>query len=164
MILVSVAVEDLNNIGIPSLKELNNTTAGMVITLSVVSVKDQGNVVKSSQVMVCSPGELNEDDLVRLESRLKEKLACLGLAEGEVGGSIGQRGVLSPRQREALELARDGLLNKEIAEHMGIGEQTVKNMLAQILHKLEARNRVHAVIQAIRKQEIELGREGCLTA
>ena len=149
---------DINNREIPSLKEWNNTAAGTVVILSVVSVKDQGDIVKSSQVVVRSAGELNEDELIRLESRLREEIAGIGLAGKEAGWSIERRGILSPRQREALELARDGLVNKEIAEQMGIGEQTVKNMLAQCLQKLGAKNRVHAVIQAVRHREIELGR------
>ena len=123
---------DINNREIPSLKEWNNTAAGTVVILSVVSVKDQGDIVKSSQVVVRSAGELNEDELIRLESRLREEIAGIGLAGKEAGWSIERRGILSPRQREALELARDGLVNKEIAEQMGIGEQTVRDKAKEL--------------------------------
>lgn len=52
---------------------------------------------------------------------------------------------LSPKQLAALRLLAQGLERKQIAERMGIGEETVKTHLSQARRKLGARTSVHAV-------------------
>jgi FixJ family two-component response regulator len=47
---------------------------------------------------------------------------------------------LTPREREVLELVVAGLLNKQIASRLGIGERTVKAQRAQVMAKLGAAN------------------------
>ena len=47
---------------------------------------------------------------------------------------------LTPREREVLELVVAGLLNKQIADRLGIGERTVKSQRAQVMAKLGAAN------------------------
>lgn len=58
---------------------------------------------------------------------------------------------LSPRQHEVLALAAMGLSDKEIAGFLGIGEETVKTRIRQILGKLGARTRAHAVAVGFRR-------------
>ena len=58
---------------------------------------------------------------------------------------------LSPREHEVLELLTKGSTNKEIAAALGISDNTVKNHLRNILHKLHLENRVQAATFAIRK-------------
>jgi len=55
---------------------------------------------------------------------------------------------LSTRESEILRLVANGLSNKEIADMLVIAEGTVKNHLTSILGKLEARDRMQAVIKA----------------
>jgi DNA-binding NarL/FixJ family response regulator len=55
---------------------------------------------------------------------------------------------LSPRERELLRLVGDGATNREIAERLGIGRETVKTMLSRAFAKLGARNRIEAVAAA----------------
>ena len=59
---------------------------------------------------------------------------------------------------EVLTCVTQGKSNKEIANLLGISHQTVKNIMSEALHRLDATNRVDAVVQAIRRGEIELGR------
>jgi RNA polymerase sigma factor (sigma-70 family) len=47
---------------------------------------------------------------------------------------------LTPREREVFELVVAGLLNKQIADKLGIGERTVKSQRAQVMAKLGAAN------------------------
>ena len=58
---------------------------------------------------------------------------------------------LTPREREVLRLASDGLGNKEIAARLDISEHTVKFHVSSILGKLGAATRAEAVSQGIRK-------------
>jgi len=52
---------------------------------------------------------------------------------------------LSPKQLNALRLLAQGCERKQIAERMGIGEETVKSHLAEVRRKLGARTSAHAV-------------------
>lgn len=56
---------------------------------------------------------------------------------------------LTPREREILGGVVKGLTNREIAVELTISEQTVKNHLKNILHKLHLENRVQLTRHAI---------------
>jgi DNA-binding NarL/FixJ family response regulator len=65
-------------------------------------------------------------------------------------------GLLSPREREVLELVADGLSNKVIAENLGISEHTAKFHLRSIMDKLGADTRTDAVAKAARRGMLAL--------
>ncbi|HDQ71061.1 MAG TPA: response regulator transcription factor [Chloroflexi bacterium] len=56
---------------------------------------------------------------------------------------------LSPRECEVLAFVAHGYSNQEIAEELGISDNTVKNHLHNILTKLKAKNRTEAAAYAV---------------
>jgi len=62
---------------------------------------------------------------------------------------------LTFRQEMALQLAANGLKEKEIAVRMFVSRETVKNHLAACRYKLKALNTPHAVAIALRQEIIE---------
>ncbi len=64
----------------------------------------------------------------------------------EVHGSAPR---LTERELAVLRLVAGGYSNKEIGRTLGISDGTVKNHLTDILEKLQARDRTHAVLKAI---------------
>ena len=65
------------------------------------------------------------------------------LNEGEVMNP------LSPREMDVLRLLTRGMSNKEIAQALGISEQTVKNHVTAILRKLDLEDRTQAAVYAL---------------
>jgi two-component system, NarL family, nitrate/nitrite response regulator NarL len=55
---------------------------------------------------------------------------------------------LTKREQQIVELLSDGLSNQEIAEQLGLTENTVKHYVTPILQKLGARNRTEVAIIA----------------
>ncbi len=106
---------------------------------------------------------LNEDSLDRLLENVRairqqaahvspEVAAALiaRLAELHVrcdhdGDGLANGAELSPREREVLDLVRQGLSNREIAERLTIELGTVKNHVHNVLKKLNVKSRREAV-------------------
>ena len=57
---------------------------------------------------------------------------------------------LTPRELQVLALVGDGLSNADIGHRLHIGPGTVKTHVGRLLMKLQARDRVHLVIMAMR--------------
>ena len=63
---------------------------------------------------------------------------------------------LTPRELAVLALIRDGHRNKEVAEKLAISEATVNFHIKNIVDKLRANDRTHAVIIAVRRGLMQL--------
>jgi DNA-binding NarL/FixJ family response regulator len=56
---------------------------------------------------------------------------------------------LTSQEAAVLRLVAGGYSNKEVARHLGLAVGTVKNHVSEMLRKLEARDRTHAVLKAL---------------
>ena len=64
--------------------------------------------------------------------------------------------VVTKREEEVLQLIADGCSTPEVAASLFISQKTVKNHLASIYQKLDARDRTQAVLQAVRMGIVSL--------
>jgi DNA-binding NarL/FixJ family response regulator len=126
-----------------------------------------------------SPEALAKVDECCLTSLQHQALGCLGtgsspdhllravrtVAAGEVaaapwlsavtetvrgGNGGGEPAPISAREVEIMALLGQGMSNKQIAERLGIREQTVKNHVARTMDKLGAHNRLEVGLMAAR--------------
>jgi two-component system NarL family response regulator len=63
---------------------------------------------------------------------------------------------LTEREMEVLRLVARGMNNRDIAKHLYISENTVKNHIRNILEKLQLHSRMEAVVYAVREKLLEI--------
>ena len=64
--------------------------------------------------------------------------------------------ILTPAEVAVLRLIADGNANKQIADQLGVTEDTVKGRVKSILAKLDANDRTHAAIIGLKRGIIDL--------
>ena len=157
VVLMDVTMPDID--GVEATRQLKARLPGTcVIMLTMHADQDvlaeairagaNGYLVKD-----CSVDEiaLAIDAVVTGETALSPRLAASMLAEVRRQESGGQdERVITPREEEVLQLIADGCSTPEVAEQLFISQKTVKNHLASIYQKLDARDRTQAVLQAVR--------------
>ena len=84
---------------------------------------------------------------------LSPKLAELMLGEARAGEGAP---ILTQREEEVLQCIANGMSSSELAAHLFISQKTVKNHLASIYEKLDARDRTQAVLTAVKMGIIKL--------
>ncbi|MDQ6725383.1 MAG: response regulator transcription factor [Actinomycetota bacterium] len=93
------------------------------------------------------------------ESILSPELASSMLSEVKKESrqsANGESPVISGREEEVLQLIADGMSLPEVSAELFISVKTVKNHLASIYAKLDARDRTQAVLRAVRMGIIRL--------
>jgi DNA-binding NarL/FixJ family response regulator len=103
----------------------------------------QGYVLKSGP-----PGELiRAVRMVHHGNAYIDPALAPGLLEHRLGAATS---LLSGRETEVLQLLADGLTTDAVGKQLYLSPATVRSYAENAMHKLEARNRVHAVATAIR--------------
>ncbi len=65
---------------------------------------------------------------------------------------------LSPREREIMHAMAEGLTAERIGDELTVSVETVRTHVRNVIRKLQARNRVHAIALALERGEIALDR------
>lgn len=63
---------------------------------------------------------------------------------------------LSPREREIMHLMAEGRTAEAIGDEITVSVETVRTHVRNVIRKLQARNRVHAIAMALERGEIAL--------
>ncbi|MDF2630798.1 MAG: two-component response regulator [Symbiobacteriaceae bacterium] len=127
------------------------TFADEKLVVECLKVGVHGYVIKDVEKM-----ELKRhiQAVYRGEAIIDPKVTSVLMARVRTGsGGAGDRGEapLSPQQLSILKYVAQGHSNREIADKMGLSENTVKGHVAEILHRLGVKNRVEAAILASEK-------------
>lgn len=101
-------------------------------------------------VYVVGDHEFNKQ---RLQSWIEEQTSGSMRVVGDVFDPVQP---LSTREVEVLKLLSQGYSNKEIAAQLGISQQTVKNHITAIFHKLGVEDRTQAVLYAVKRGWVRL--------
>jgi DNA-binding CsgD family transcriptional regulator len=103
------------------------------------SRKELSNIVtQPMRVMICAAASFAA---LRLEQLVDPNI-------------FGQHAHLTPRELAVLRLVSTGAQCREVAEALGLGEETVRSHLKKAQSKLGARNRAQAVAEALRQHLI----------
>ncbi len=102
------------------------------------------NAVAATAELVALEQECIEAGYLPLLGRVRRSLRAVGVRRAARSGPAG--GALTPRERETLELAADGLTSTQIALRLGVARSTVDTQLASGLRRLGVRTRREAAV------------------
>jgi NarL family two-component system response regulator LiaR len=106
--------------------------------------------------------DVGPDDLVRAIKAARRGEATLHpsvasrLMQELAGGRSSPLDLLTEREREVLGCIARGMSNAAIADHLIIGERTVKTHVSNILSKLHLQDRTQAALLALRERLVPL--------
>jgi DNA-binding NarL/FixJ family response regulator len=66
---------------------------------------------------------------------------------------------LSPREREIMHLMAEGGTAQDVGARVGVSVETVRTHVRNVIRKLQARNRVHAIAIALQRGDITIDRD-----
>jgi DNA-binding NarL/FixJ family response regulator len=126
-------------------------------------LKDAGSDVLIEAIQGVMQGESRLDPKVAHEvlaefQRLADLTSPAPTSQGAEAGADRDLMIepLTPREQDVLELLAEGLSNREIGRRLYLSEGTVRNYVSAIIGKLQANDRTHAVIMALRRGLVSL--------
>jgi DNA-binding NarL/FixJ family response regulator len=156
-----VALVDVNLMGMDGLAAVREIEARAIPTrtMALTMFTDHDTVTRAVAVGVAGylPKNVRRDELVQA---VRAVAAGKGFLHPDVTRPFLERvgplaihaGLqpLSKREQEVLEQLATGRSTREIADALGLGDETVKSHLSRIYQKLKATDRVQAVVVAMR--------------
>lgn len=166
VVLMDVTMPELDGVEATRLIRSDEALAGVQVVMLTMHADES---VLADAVRAGAAGYLVKDcsteevaGAVRLaasgETALSPQLAASMLDEVRRldAGVPEEEQIVSPREVEVLQRIADGCSTPEVAAQLYISQKTVKNHLASIYAKLDARDRTQAVLQAVRMGIIRL--------
>lgn len=131
--------------------------ARLIVSASILQQKDILATMEAGAVCVLRKDTLTPESL---EASVRATLQGAGVLPSDLlsgllvavraGDGQPRSSQLTNREEQVLRLIADGHATREVAEELCYSERTVKNVLHDVVTKLGARTRSHAVAHAVR--------------
>jgi DNA-binding NarL/FixJ family response regulator len=131
--------------------------ARLIVSASILQQKDILATMEAGAVCVLRKDTLTPESL---EASVRATLQGAGVLPSDLlsgllvavraGDAHPRSSQLTNREEQVLRLIADGHATREVAEELCYSERTVKNVLHDVVTKLGARTRSHAVAHAVR--------------
>ena len=123
--------------------DLQEALAGESHRIPIVFITGHGDISMSVKAMKSGAADFLtkpydvEQLLAAVDRAVTKDVKALG-EEGRTAEILERIGQLTPREMEVFALVVTGMLNKQIAGELGIGEKTVKVHRARVMEKMQA--------------------------
>ena len=122
--------------------QLQEAMAQANIQMPIVFVSGRSDVASTASAMRFGAVDFLEkpvDEAVLIEavSRALDRDTASRLRRSQMAGARERLARLTPRELDVCRLVARGLLNKQIADELGVSQQTVKIHRGRVMHKLE---------------------------
>ncbi|PWR23501.1 response regulator transcription factor [Zavarzinia compransoris] len=155
---VDLVILDLNMPGMDGFTGLASMRAAYpLVPVAMVSATNDETVMRRAIEFGAAgfiPKSAPLDTIAEAIGQILEGQVWLPAGTGDSAGGASRQdiarrlGELTPQQLKVLSMMSQGLLNKQIAYELGVGEATVKAHVTAILKKLGVHSRTQAVIAA----------------
>jgi DNA-binding NarL/FixJ family response regulator len=153
--LVDLKLPDIHGVDvIKAMREIDPEARIIVLTTYLGDIQAL-QALKAGACGYLSKGTLRRE----LVESIRAVYAGGRLIEADVAKEIAQHAAdegLTNREVEVLKLIAGGCSNKLVADRLRISEDTVKGHVRNVLHKLKANDRTHAVTIALHRGFIEV--------
>jgi FixJ family two-component response regulator len=138
----SCLVLDLTLPGLSGL-ELQERIAADRSDMPIIFISGYGDVPKTVRAMKAGAVEFltkpyNDNDLLGAIRHAIERSQSTIVAQNEMRLLQDRHALLTPREREVMDLVVSGLLNKQVGAELGISEITVKAHRGKVMAKMQA--------------------------
>jgi DNA-binding NarL/FixJ family response regulator len=127
------------------------------VKVIIVTVSDQDSDLFQALRLGADGYVLKLNELTNIVDAVKKVVKGESVLSPELTSKVieemrRERNVLTPREREILDLVAQGMTNTDIADKLFITPSTVNTYIYRLLQKLHLKNRAEAIAYSLRKR------------
>ena len=148
-LLLDIDLPDVNGLDLQKRVATDRLDMPLIFITGLHDIPMTVQAMKAGAVEFLTKPYRDDELLTAMEEAMERSRAALA-AEDEMRSLKARLELLTPREREVMELVVTGLLNKQIGFELGISEITVKAHRGAVMRKMKATSLPHLVKMAAR--------------